>query len=534
MAEAEARISRPRRRISTIWLVPIVALVLGAWMVIHTLRSQGPEIEIVFSSGASLEADKTKIKFRSVEVGLVESVGLAENLESVVVTARLDKEASPLLREDTQFWVVRPRVGPGGVSGLGTLLSGGYIQLAPGTGEEGRRDFEGLDDPPVTPTGAPGLHFKMVGDHAGSVGGGDPILYEGFRVGRIESAEFDVASQKMHYDAFIEAPYDDLVTSASRFWNASGVTLSATADGIKVRTASLETILIGGVVFGLPEGVKPGGPVEADETFRLYESYASVNEQPYRYNLEYVVRFARSVRGLRPGAPVEYRGIPIGRVERVLLAELVSGGKGLSGKGEPIPVLIRLEPGRFELPDSEEGVATFERVIAVAVGNGLRATLSTGSLITGSLYVSFDMRPDEPAAEIGEFAGHPTLPTVGGGLEGIEVRVTRLLDKLNALPVEDLLDGVDRLLADLDAVVASDATQNLPASLDATLVELRRALDSVSGDSAMQERLLRTMTELDRTLAALRQLLQSLDDQPNAVIFSRDPPADPEPPAGTP
>ena len=139
MAETEATVSE-RRRISAVWLVPIVALVLGVWMVIHTLRSQGPEVTIVFYSGEGIEADKTKIKVRAVEVGLVESVGLAEDLESVVVTARLAKVATPLLREDTQFWVVRPRVGPGGISGLGTLLSGAYIQLAPGAGEEGRRE----------------------------------------------------------------------------------------------------------------------------------------------------------------------------------------------------------------------------------------------------------------------------------------------------------------------------------------------------------------------------------------------------------
>jgi paraquat-inducible protein B len=529
VTEAEAIVSE-RRRISAIWLVPIVALVLGIWMVIHTLRSQGPEITIVFSSGASLEADKTKIKFRDVEVGRVESVGLAGDLESVVVTARLDKTAAPLLREDTQFWVVRPRVGPGGVSGVGTLLSGGYLQLAPGTGEAGRREFVGLEDPPVTPAGTPGLQVKLVAEHSGSVGSGNPILYKGFRVGRIESAEFDVASQKMHYGAFIEAPYDGLVTSSTRFWNASGVSLSATADGIQVQTASLEALLVGGVVFGLPEGVDPGEPVEAGETFRLYENYASVNEQPYRQSVEYVVRFPRSVRGLRPGAPVEYRGIRMGRVQRVLLTEMA--GEGLSGKGQPIPVLIRLEPGRLELPDSEEGTATLARVIETAVGRGLRATLSTGSLLTGSLFVYLDMYPDEPPAEMGSFAGHPTIPTIAGGLEGIQVRLSTLLDKLNALPLEDLLDGVDRLLADVDAIVASEDMQSLPASLEGTHAQLRDTLGSVSSDSAMQERLMRTITEFDRTLESLDKVLETLEEQPNALIFNREPGKDPRPPAG--
>jgi len=531
MTEAKATVSE-RRRISAIWLVPIVALALGLWMVIHTLQSQGPEITVVFSSGASIEAGKTKIKFRDVEVGLVDSVGLADDHESVVVIARVDKAAASLLREDTQFWVVRPRIGPGGVSGVGTLLSGGYLQLAPGTGKKGRHDFVGLDEPPVTPAGTPGLHFRMVAEESGSVNSGAPILYKKFRVGRVESAEFDVASQKMYYRAFIEEPYDDLVTSATRFWNASGISLSATADGIQVQTASIEALLVGGVVFGLPEGVEPGGPVEAGETFKLYDNYASVNEQPYHHAVEYVVLFPQSVRGLRTGAPVEYRGIRIGRVERVLIKEMAA--KGFSGKGEPIPVLIRLEPGRLELPDSEEGAATMARAIERGVGNGLRVTLSTGNLLTGSLYVYFDVYSDEPPAEMGSFAGHPTIPAIAGGFEGIQVRLSALLDKLNALPLEELLDGVDRLLADVDAIVASEDLQSLPASLEETLAQLRGTLDSVSADSAMQERLLRTITEFDRTLQSLRGLLETLKEKPNALIFSSEPGEDPQPPAGSP
>jgi paraquat-inducible protein B len=336
----------------------------------------------------------------------------------------------------------------------------------------------------------------------------------------------------MYYRAFIEEPYDELVTSTTRFWNASGISLSATADGIQVQTASVEAILVGGVVFGLPEGVEPGGPVEAGETFRLYDNYASVNQRPYRHSVEYVILFPRSVRGLRPGAPVEYRGIRIGRVERVLLEEMAA--KGFSGRGEAIPVLIRLEPGRLELPDSEESTARLAGAIEAGVGNGLRATLSTGNLLTGSLYVYFDRYPDEPPAEMGSYAGRPTIPTVASGFGGIQVRLSTLLDKLNALPLEDLLDGVDRLLADVDAIVASEGLQSLPASLEATLAQLRDTLDSVSADSAMQERLMRTVTEFDRTLQSLRDLLETLKEKPNALIFSSEPGEDPRPPAGSP
>lgn len=531
MSDAEARVSE-RRRISFIWVVPIVALLLGIWMVIYTLESEGPEITIVFSNAEGIEAGKTKLKVLSVEVGTVESAVLGDDHETVVVIARVDKVAAPLLRDDTQFWVVRPRIGTGGVSGLGTLLSGGYIQLAPGTGSEGRRDFVGLDEPPVTPAGTPGLKFELLSDRAGGVTSGDPILYKGFTVGRIESADFDIKSHKMHYGAFIGAPYDDLVTSATRFWNASGISLSATADGFEVDTDSLEAVLIGGVAFGLPDGLEPGKPISNGASFELYESRASVDERPYKTSLEYVVQFPQSVRGLRPGAPVEYRGIRIGQVERILLAELAAEGN--RGHGSPIPVLLRVEPGRLELPDSERGAAIMKKTVATGVANGIRATLATGSLITGSLYVSFDVFPDAPPAEIGSFAGRPTIPTIATGLAGIEQKVTALLDKMNALPLEDTLAGAENTLADLNRILGSDQTQALPASLESTLAELQATLQSLSGGSELQEGLLDTVAELDRTLRSLRGLVSSLEEQPNSLIFNRVPGEDPRPPAGSP
>jgi paraquat-inducible protein B len=515
MNETPATVTR-RRRIAPIWLVPIVAVLLGLWMVVYTYRNRGPEITIVFSTAEGIEAGKTKIKARSVEVGLVESVLLGEDLESVVMTARLERSATPLLRSDTQFWVVRPRVGAGGISGLGTIMSGGYIELVPGEGPEGRREFTGLDDVPVTPAGTPGLKLGLVSEKAGSVSAGDPILYKGFEVGRVESAEFDVETQQVRYGAFIEASYKGLVTTTTRFWNASGLSFSATADGIEMSTGSLQSLLIGGVSFGVPEGLEPGGPVESGASFILFPDYESINVHPYRHSLEYVVRFARSVRGLSPGAPVEYRGLPAGHVERLLIEEMVE--KGAQGRtGAPIPVLIRLEPGRLRMGDSEEGVSILSERVERSVRNGLRATLSTGSLLTGKLYVSLNVYPDEAPAELGSFAGRPTIPTISSGLEGIEQRVASLLDKLNALPLEDVAASADqtiqeleRTTAELRVLLASDELQSLPASLDATLAELARTLQSVAG------------------------LATTLSDQPNSLIFPSEPERDPEPVVGSP
>lgn len=512
MADERASVSR-RRRIPAIWIVPLVTALLGLWMVYYTWQNQGPEITVVFSTAEGIESGKTKIRSRSVQVGLVTDLRLGEDNESVIVTAELEKTAAHLLRDDTEFWVVRPRIGAGGVSGLGTIMSGGYLELDPGVGKPGQRSFTGLEDVPVTKVGTPGLKLSLTSNQANSVGAGDRIRYRGFEVGRVESATFDVETHQVRYDAFIDAPYDELVTTSTRFWNTSGLHFSATASGIELTTGSLDALLLGGISFGRPEGVEQGGPVENGAVFDLYPNEHSINERPFRYSLEYVVEFDQSVRGLRPGAPVEYRGLPAGAVKRVLLREMVARTGG-TGQGSPIAVLIGLEPGRLEFGDTEEGRELLRRGIEAGVKNGLRASLASGNLLTGSLIVALDDYDDVKAVKIGTFAGHPTIPTTVTGLASLEARVADLLDKLNALPLENVANSADetlreveRTLASLNVILQNDDLQALPASLDSTLVEL------------------------DRTLRDASSLIESLEEEPSSIIFSREPVLDPVPPA---
>ena len=518
MADAQATVSR-RRTVSRIWIVPIVAVLLGIWMVYYTWSNEGPTITISFSTAEGLEAGKTKVKARSVAIGLVESVELGEDLESVVVTAKLERSALPLLYDDTQLWVVRARIGAGGVSGLSTVLSGGYIELAPGVGKLGRRDFVGLEDPPLTPAGTPGLHVELISARAGSVGTGDVIFYSGYEVGRIESTKFDVESKMLRYGAFIEAPYDRLVNSQTRFWNSSGISFNATAEGIELHTGSLQSMLLGGVAFGLPAGIKPGGPVKTGTTFQLFAKRDDIDDRPYHHGIEYVVEFARSIRGLQVGAPVEFRGVRGGVVERVLLKELAKEieDKRTRGRGNPIPVLIRLEPGRLQLGDTPEGVEALKGAIRIGVGNGLRATLSTGSLLTGSLYIALDMHPDAEAAKVGSFAEWPTIPVVGGGLQAIEQRVAKLLDKLNALPLGDVTVTANQTLTELQGAI----------------VELRLLLESEDFQT-IPNALETSLAELNRTVRSINALAQTLESQPNSLVFPREHAKDPEPPAGSP
>jgi paraquat-inducible protein B len=242
--EAEARV-RGGLKFSKVWLVPIVALVIGLWMTYSHYAGQGPIIEITFVSGEGIQAGTTKVRRKNVEIGAVLDLRLSEDAEKVVLSVRIYDHAKQLLREDSQFWVVRPRVGAGGISGLSTLLSGAYIELSPGSEEDLASSFEGLETPPVTPLGTPGLHVTLdsVGNQA--LREGEPILFHGNEVGTIEYVYFNNQKRRTYYNAFIAAPYDQLVTENTRFWFSSGLSVDLSADGIRFDMASLPTVLAG-------------------------------------------------------------------------------------------------------------------------------------------------------------------------------------------------------------------------------------------------------------------------------------------------
>ncbi len=254
--------------------------------------------------------------------------------------------------------------------------------------------------------------MQLTSERASSVSAGDTVLFKGYKVGRVESMQFNPVDQLVHYEIFIDAPYHELVNSSVRFWDVSGVSLSADASGFKVETGAMDTILFGGVAFGVPEGFKEGDKVAQNTEFKLHTSYEDILANPFHYGTYYVVSFDQSVKGLLPGAPVEFRGIQIGKVERIMLKEGMEKTRSLGeqGKGISIPILIYIEPGRMELPDNEGSIAIMRNSVEIGVGNGLRATMASGNLITGAKYISFDFFPGAKEASMGTFHGvhhHP-------------------------------------------------------------------------------------------------------------------------------
>ena len=537
MTTEQAEISQGRS-FSGIWIIPLIALLLGIYMVVHTWLTEGPTITVAFSNASGLAQGKTKIKYRSVDMGVVEEVRLNDDFDGVIATIKLDRQTLPLLRDDTRFWVVTAQVGLGNISGLDTLLSGAYIQLAPGTGKKGQRDFVALEKPPLTPSGAPGLRLQLTSERATSVSAGDKILYKGYQVGRVESMEFKPSDRQMHYEVFIDAPYHELVNSAVRFWDVSGISLSAGADGFKVDTASMDTILLGGVTFGVPEGIEEGEAVENNTGFKLYTSYEDILKNPYKHGTSYVVSFTQSIKGLLPGAPVEFRGITIGRVERILLKESITQKieGGATGKGNPIPVLIYLEPGRLDLPDLQASVDNLTTSISIGIGNGMRASLESGNILTGAKYINIDFYKEVEAAALGSFMEYTTIPTIETGLGQLEQKLNTILDTISTLPLDDTVANANAAIATLNetldglnTIVASQSTQQLPEQLNTTLQQLQSTLDGLSPNSEAYQSINSSLLRLNRTLGNLESLTRTLSGQPNAAVMPSNPTPDPIP-----
>ena len=538
--QAQAKIT-PSRRLSAVWVVPIVALGLGIWMVFYTLSTRGPLITIRFATAEGIEAGKTKIKALSVDVGQVESVHLRTDMSGIEVSARLDKEVADLLRDDTQFWVVRPRIGSAGISGLGTLLSGAYIELSPGQGEIGRDAFVGLEQVPVTPVGTPGLHVTLVGKGDRSLSSGDPVLYHGFTVGRVESVEFNTSDREAYYQLFIRAPYNDFVTTNTRFWNVSGLNVRTSTDGIQLDIGSLESILVGGVAFAVPDGMPLGETINGQAKFRLYPDRHQINERVFEYYLEYVLLPDLSVRGLEAGAPVEYRGVQVGTVISPNLP--YTDGKSALDEAS-IPVLIRVEPGRMGLSDDLPAVAAVRaRVRELVHKRGLRASLKAGNLFTGSLYVDLNFYPDAQPVSLKTFRQYPVLPTVSSGFAQLEARLDAVLQKLQKLPIEPILkdasgvltetqktlQGLQSTLDGLEDFLAQESLKTIPDSLNASLVELAEALRSFSSDSSLYRDVGRSLEKLQDLIWDLQPLVKVLSNKPNSLLFGGPQAADPEP-----
>jgi paraquat-inducible protein B len=538
MQAAKADIQSSRRRVSAIWIVPITAVVLGLWLAINAWLDQGPTVQISFSTASGIEENKTRVRLLNVDIGVVTDVNISEDLSGVIVEVELEPVARQYLSGDSEFWVVRPRVSGLDVSGLGTILSGAFIEFSPGVeSTTGLRRFVGLNNAPATPLGTPGIRLTLTSETDSSIYAGSPILYRGFRVGTVESTELDMQRNHVSYSIFIHAPYDELISASTRFWNVSGISAELSTEGVRLSISSLQSLVQGGVSFGLPLNTEPGDPVSDLAEFRLYPNEISTHENPYRHFSYYIVQFDQSLRGLREGSPVTYRGLRIGSVERIISQHLMDSANG-DVLDYRVPILLKIEPGRLSLNDSAEGVVGLAKAVENAVSDGLRATLKSGSLLTGSLYINFDYDATAEPDQIGTYQSYQTLPTTSSGIDLLGAQVNKLLAKINNLPLEQTLDSARLALDELNktlkatrTLVETDDMQQIGVTLDAALVNLTGLLKSYSSESEFHSELTQMIRDLRFALDSIQDFTDRVGDNPNQLVFPSDPVQDPEPKA---
>ncbi|HMH30649.1 MAG TPA: MlaD family protein [Steroidobacteraceae bacterium] len=519
-----------------VWVVPIAAAVIGISLLIKNWENQGPRITISFLTGEGVQVGKTLVKYRDVTVGHVSAVVLSADHQTVLVSADLSKDAASLLKADTQFWIVRPRIGVGSVSGLDTLLSGVYIGMKTGAATLRERQFVGLENPPALSHGPRGRELQLHAARAGSLAIGAPVYFRQFQVGRVIDENL-LPDGSTRVSVFVESPYDGFVKPVTRFWNASGIDVKLGADGLNVQTESLAAVLAGGIAFD-------DGPTEVLPTavampgdFTLYKNETEAMAPPDGDPHYVRMRFSQALRGLDVGAPVEFVGVNIGSVVAVDL------GYERQNRSFPVIVTAKLYPRRMgqayealAAQGKTESVETLAEFVGTLVDRGLRAQPRSASLLTGKLYIALDFLPASTRTAFDASIRPLELPTANGTFQELEASVGRLVKKVNDLPLEQIVADLHADLKDLHETLGDLHGRVLPSAVE-TLSALHTTLDSAGRtldvESPLQRGLTETLLESRSTLQAVRELAEYLDRHPDSLLRGRRPQKMPHAPAAT-
>ncbi|MBT5700676.1 MAG: MCE family protein, partial [Gammaproteobacteria bacterium] len=489
-------------------------------------------------------AGKTKIKYKSVDIGIVDNIAFAEDFSNIILTATFNQGLEGFLRRNSRFWVVKPELSVRGVSGLGTLISGSYIEIDPGPGEP-QSHFVGLEETPLITTDDAGTQITLVSKDLGSIGRGSPIYYQGILAGEALGYELGADAQSVFIHAFVRDPFDQLVKGNSRFWNISGIDVSMGANGVDVKTSSVTSLLFGGIAFDTPDSLETTVADIGDLIFTLYPRHSSIEDQSYARKIKFVMYFTGSVRGLSPGAPLEFRGIRIGEVLdiRMEFDEETTSFR--------IPVLVEIEPDRIIHRDSQNPLSP-EQTLQTLVDKGLRGRLQSGNLLTGKLFVELNIYPDAPLTMVADASmAYPELPTIAGAFEAITQSIGEFVEKFRTIDIEEIGNNIENILGGADKLVNKnvneEAVTDLQASmralsnvlrnvdegnLDTAIVAARNVLinlqdtlgminDILEPHSPLQHNVIKVTDELEEMSRSVRLLIETLERQPNSIIFGR-------------
>ncbi len=525
-----------RSRISLIWLIPLVAAVIAAWLGWRTVSQEGSTVTLTFRSADGLTAGQTRVRHKAVELGQVESIRLSDDMSHVIVKVKMRREAEPYLTEKARFWVVRPRISSGSLSGIETLVSGSYIEMDPGNRDGQRRlEFTGLEQPPGVRTGEPGRTFTVKAQRLGSLGPGAPVFYRDITVGEVLSYDIGDGTGPVAVQVFIRAPYDGFVRHGTHFWNASGLSVQIGSEGIHVEVASLQAVLSGGVAFDSPSRSKTdAAEADAGTEFPLFNNYGEAQASGYSTKLSFVTYFESSARGLSRGAPVEFFGIQIGTVRSVALELNPASGDAR------VRVRLEVQPERIMSEDAVKADDTVETTRRL-VQRGMRAQLQTASYLTGQRVVALSFVPNPRPADVVTEGDDIVLPSQDGGLDNILVAASDIAAKLDRLPLDQIgqnLNGALRSASGAmnsvqDLVKRTDAgltptLKRLPeitAGLQEAVAKAGRTVGSIEAsygnNSQFQRELERAMTQVGDTARSIRLLADFLDRHPEALVRGR-------------
>ncbi len=514
-----------KKSFSIVWFVPLIAIIIGGWLALKALSEKGPRVTITFKTAEGLKAGKTKIKYKDVEIGYIEDISLSKDLSHVVLSAAFAKEAERYLTDTTRFWVVRAQLSASEISGLSTIFSGANIAIDPGKGGTPLLSFNGLERPPAVTSDLPGSQFMLRSEKLGSIDIGVPIYFRQIKVGKVGNYDLDEDGQAVRIQIFINAPYDKLIYKNTRFWNASGLNLAIDAEGLKIETQSIVSILIGGIAFDTPVSLESNKPADPDIIFTLYDNHRDALVKNYTIKNYWILFFEDSVRGLSPGAPVELEGIQIGRVVDIKLQV------DIEKIAFRIPVLIETEPERvFEFSTIPTDIDN-RKFMDSLVAQGLRARLKTGNLLTGKLFIELEFLPNTPTRKIIWDDKYPELPTVQRSMEEIITTVTKTLNNISKLPLEEIgndlraaiqslnitLKQGRMLIKTFDSKVGTEAAATLEQA-GKTLAEMEKV---VGTDSPLNHQATRAFEELAEAARSIRLLVDYLERHPDSLIFGK-------------
>ncbi|MFN3664047.1 intermembrane transport protein PqiB [Yoonia sp.] len=500
------------QRLTLVWLVPILALAISLGAAWQNYRDQGVRITIAFENAAGVTAGATEIRYRDIRVGLVEAVEFDNDLSTILVHARVDQDIAPYLDADAQFWVVRPNVSVRGISGLDTVLSGVYIEGNwNNEADVAQTNFTGLEQPVLTRAGQRGTSITLRTENAGAIAAGAPVLHKGLTVGYLEEPQLNLDGSGIMVNAFILAPYDRRITSSTRFWDVSGFSVSFGAGGVALNVNSLASLIEGGVEFDTV--VSGGEPVTEGQSFTIYASEQIARDSlfvdPSAEVLRVAVLFEEAVTGLTRGSEVRFQGIRIGEVSEISAIVV--------GQGDQAEVrlqsVLNIQPSRLGLGVDATADDALE-LLSDFVTRGLRARMVTGNILSGSLQVELVQIPDALPAIMAQTSGaFPVIPTTDSNVSDVAATAEGVLARINALPVEDLMNGAINLMDSIEQLVASEDTRNVPGSVIALLEEARGIVGS-EDLQAVPADLRNLIAEIDTIIASANEtgIVTSLDE----------------------